>query len=379
MVVLEGTEMTIRNLFSTKGLDYCFSVARVAAVALFLVAAGCTKKSDGGAGGQAERTEIEQAADSKGAASGLTIGLVLDKGGKDDKSFNSAAVAGATRAVQEFGIKIKDVESPDDAAFEPAMRTFAERGIPLVIAVGFAQADALKKVAPSFPNTHFAIVDAVVDVPNVASLMFEEQEGSYLVGYLAGLVTKTGKVGFIGGMDVAMIRRFLTAYEAGVKAANPKASVFNGFVGITSSAWANPTRGRELALSQMSQGADVLFHAAGASGMGVFDAVETDRKKQTFAIGVDSNQNAIKPGRVLTSMLKRVDNAVFEIIKSEVEKKFVGGPRSFGLKDKGIDYAVDEHNRDLVAPYAEKLELVRGDIISGKIQVPDFYKMKEKK
>lgn len=358
--------MAIRNLISKKGLGLF-----VAAGALVLAAAGCTKKSDG----QSEESSSAAAGDGQA----LTIGLVLDKGGKDDKSFNSAAVAGATRAANEFGIKIKDVESPDDAAFEPAMRTFAERGIPLVVAVGFAQADALKKVAPSFPNTHFAIVDAVVGAPNVASLMFEEQEGSYLVGYLAGLVTKTGKVGFVGGMDVAMIRRFLLAYEAGVKAANPKATVFNGFVGITSSAWANPTRGRELALSQMSQGADVLFHAAGASGMGVFDAVETDRQKATFAIGVDSNQNGIKPGRVLTSMLKRVDNAVYEIIKSEVEKKFAGGPRSFGLKDKGIDYAVDEHNRDLVAPYVEKLEKVREDIIAGKTQVPDFYKTKEKK
>lgn len=342
----------------------------VAVVALMASGWGCTKK-----------TNDPSSSSSGGAqsAEGLTIGLVLDKGGKDDKSFNSAAVAGAERAAKEFGIKIKDVESPDDAAFEPAMRTFAERGIPLVLAVGFAQADALKKVAPNFPNTNFAIVDAVVDAPNVASLMFEEQEGSFLVGYLAGLVTKTNKVGFVGGMDVAMIRRFLMAYEAGVKAANPKANVLNGFVGITSSAWANPTRGRELALSQMSQGADVLFHAAGASGMGVFDAVETDTKKSTYAIGVDSNQNGIKPGRVLTSMLKRVDNAVYEIIKSQVEKKFVGGHRSFGLKDKGVDYAVDEHNKDLISPYAEKLEKVRQEIIDGKIAVPDFYKVKEKK
>lgn len=345
----------------------------VTVVALLVSGWGCTKKTN---------DPSNSASGGAQSAESLTIGLVLDKGGKDDKSFNSAAVAGAERAAKEFGIKIKDVESPDDAAFEPAMRTFAERGIPLVLAVGFAQADALKKVAPNFPKTNFAIVDAVVDAPNVASLMFEEQEGSFLVGYLAGLVTKTNKVGFVGGMDVAMIRRFLMAYEAGVKAANPKANVLNGFVGITSAAWANPTRGRELALSQMSQGADVLFHAAGASGMGVFDAVESvsaDGKKSTYAIGVDSNQNGIKPGRVLTSMLKRVDNAVYEIIKSQVEKRFVGGHRSFGLKDKGVDYAVDENNKDLISSYTETLEKVRQDIISGKIEVPDFYKMKEKK
>lgn len=348
-----------------RSLKSAFSTLSLSILMASMVLVGCTKKSDTGS-----------ANEDKKATSAMTIGLVLDKGGKDDKSFNSAAVAGAERAAKEFGLKIKDVESPDDAAFEPAMRTFAEREIPLIIAVGFAQADALKKVAPHFPNTHFAIVDSVVDGPNVASLMFEEHEGSYLIGYLAGLATKTGKVGFIGGMDVALIRRFLLAYEAGVKAANPKVKVMNGFVGITASAWANPTRGRELALSQMSQGADVLFHAAGASGIGVFDAVETDASKKTLAIGVDSNQNGIKPGRVLTSMLKRVDNAVYDAIKSEVEKNFKAGTHSFGLKDKGIDYAVDEHNKTLIAPFQEKLEALRTGIIDGKVKVPDFYKMK---
>lgn len=333
-----------------------------------MLASGCTKKSGNESGDTGAKP-----------ASNMTIGLVLDKGGKDDKSFNSAAVAGAQRAAKEFGLTIKDVESPDDAAFEPAMRTFAEREIPLIIAVGFAQADALKKVAPQFPKAHFAIVDSVVESPNVASLMFEEHEGSYLVGYLAGLATKTGKVGFVGGMDVALIRRFLIAYEAGVLAANPKAKVMNGFVGITAAAWANPTRGRELALSQMSQGADVLFHAAGASGIGVFDAVETDKSGKTFVIGVDSNQNGIKPGRVLTSMLKRVDNAVYDVIRSEVEKKFKAGTHSFGLKDKGIDYAIDEHNKALIAPYQEKLEAIREKIVKGEIKVPDFYKMKDVK
>ncbi|MBN8540589.1 MAG: BMP family ABC transporter substrate-binding protein [Deltaproteobacteria bacterium] len=354
---------------SVRGFEKSFKRGlRLPLVVLPIVLCACTKKSDFGA-----------SAEEKKATSGMSIGLVLDKGGKDDKSFNSAAVAGAERAAKEFGLTLKDVESPDDAAFEPAMRTFAERGIPLIIAVGFAQADALKKVAPQFPNTHFAIVDSVVNGPNVSSLMFEEHEGSYLVGYLAGLATKTGKVGFVGGMDVALVRRFLIAYEAGVAAANPKVKVMNGFVGITASAWANPTRGRELALSQMSQGADVLFAAAGASGIGVFDAVETDSSKKTLVIGVDSNQNGIKPGRVLTSMLKRVDNAVYEAIKSEVEKNFKAGTQSFGLIDKGIDYAVDEHNKTLIAPYQEKLEAVRAQIISGAVKVPDFYKMKEVK
>lgn len=306
----------------------------------------------------------------------MTIGLVLDKGGKDDKSFNSAAVAGAERAARELGVVIKDVESPDDAAFEPAMRTFAERGMPLIIAIGFAQADPMKKVAPQFPNTHFAVVDAIVEGPNVSSLMFEEHEGSYLVGYLAGLATKTNKVGFVGGMEVALIRRFLLAYEAGVKAANPKAEVFNNFVGITAAAWANPNKGKELALSQISQGADIIFHAAGASGMGVFDAVE---EKKAYAIGVDSNQNGVKPGRVLTSMLKRVDNAVYEVIKDQLSGQFKAGTHAFGLKDKGIDYAVDANNEALIAPYTKKLEEVRANIVAGKVSIPDYYKKSDAK
>ncbi len=340
--------------FSFKSMGRFLTVTGLVA----FVGIGCTKKESSG----------ENAGQASG---GITIGLVLDKGGKDDKSFNSAAVAGAARAAKDFGVTIKDVESPDDAAFEPAMRTFAERGIPLIIGIGFAQQDPMKKVAPQFPNTHFAVVDAIVDAPNVSSLMFEEQEGSYLVGYLAGLATKTNKVGFVGGMEVALIRRFLMAYEAGVKAANPKATVYNNFVGITAAAWANPNKGKELALTQLSQGADVIFHAAGASGMGVFDAVE---EKKALIIGVDSNQNAIKPGRVLTSMLKRVDNAVYDVIKDQVQGTFKAGTHSFGLKDKGIDYAVDSNNESLIAPYTERLEKVRGEIISGKISVPDFYK-----
>lgn len=346
-------------------------VKKLFALAISFVAGsvfvGCTKSTD-------VKSAEMKAAGAPAASTALTIGLVLDKGGKDDRSFNTAAVVGSSQAAKEFGLTIKDVESPDDTAFEPALRTFAERGLPLVIAIGFGQADALKKVAPQFPNTKFAIVDAVVEAPNVASLMFEEQEGSYLVGYLAGLATKTNVVGFVGGMEVALIRRFLMAYEAGAKAANSKVKVLNNFVGITASAWANPTRGKELALSQITQGADVIFHAAGASGMGVFDAAE---EKKVYAIGVDSNQNAIKPGRVLTSMLKRVDTAVYAVIAEVVKGEFKPGLRSFGLKDKGIDYAVDANNEALIAPFKTKIEDVRAQIISGKIVAPDYYKSKK--
>ena len=325
-----------------------------------LVFVACTKS----------QTPAGDAAATKSGGSAIRVGLVLDKGGRDDKSFNSAAFRGATQAKNEFGIQLKDVECSDDAAFEPAMRTFAEREYDLVIAIGFAQIDALKKVSAQFPKTHFAIVDGVVEGPNVASLMFAEHEGSFLAGYAAGLETKTNKVGFVGGMDVPLIRRFQMGYEAGVKAANPKAEVLVNYVGVNSSAWANPSRGKELALGQYGRGADVIFHAAGASGMGVFDAAE-DQKK--LAIGVDSNQNAVKPGRVFTSMLKRVDTAVYETIKARVSGEFKPGRRDFGLADKGIDLAIDENNQKLIEPHLAKIEQARAAIIKGDTKVPDYY------
>ncbi len=354
--------MTSHVLFGRIGL-----VSRLVFSGLFLaLSVACTRQTPSTPAPQAEQK----------SQTAFKVGLVLDKGGKDDKSFNSAAYRGAQQAVQDLHVELKEVESPDDGAFEPALRTFAERGYPLVIAIGFSQIDAVKKVAPQFPNTRFAIVDGKVDLPNVATLMFAEHEGSYMVGYLAGLMTKTNKVGFIGGMEIDLIKRFQMGYEAGVKAANPKAEVITNYAGINSSAWANPTRGKELALGQYARGADIIFHAAGATGMGVFDAAE---EKQKFAIGVDSNQNMIKPGRIVTSMLKRVDNAVYTVIKEATEGKFKAGIRYFGLADKGIDYAIDENNQTLIAPYRDKLEEVRAKIIKGEIKVPDFYELNKKK
>lgn len=333
-------------------------------ICLLFVFSGCTKKTD--SGGSQQTT----------AGATFKVGLVLDKGGKDDKSFNSAAYLGASNAVKELGVELKDVETSDDNAFEPALRTLAEREMDLIIAVGFSQADALKKVAPQFPNSKFAIVDAVVEGPNVVSLMFAEHEGSYLVGYLAGLATKTNKVGFVGGMDIALIRRFQLGFEEGVKAANNKAQIVVNYAGITSDAWANPSRGKELALGQIAKGVDVIFHAAGATGMGVFDAVE---EKGKLAIGVDSNQNWVKPGKVLSSMLKRVDVAVFDIIKKAKEGQFSSGTKSYGLNDKGIDYAIDEHNQKLIEPFQQKLEDIRTKIMSGQVKVSDYYEVRKTK
>ena len=331
----------------------------VGAVVLF---AGCKKEGDTGAGNNK-------------SGSTFKVGLVLDKGGRDDKSFNSSAYRGASQAVKELGVELKEIESPDDNSFEPALKSLADRGFPLIIAVGFSQKDAVDKVAPLYPNVHFALVDAVSTVPNVASLMFAEHEGSFLVGYLAGLASKTGVVGFVGGMEVPMIKRFHLGYEAGVKEARKTAKVLVNYAGNTSDAWANPARGKELALSQHNQKADIIFHAAGATGMGVFDAAE---EKKFFAIGVDSNQNWVKPGRVLTSMLKRVDNAVFEIIKESTQGQFKGGLRTFSLKDQGVDFAMDEHNQSLVEPYKTQLEAMKQKVIAGQVSVPDFYELQKK-
>lgn len=304
----------------------------------------------------------------------LKIGLVLDKGGKDDKSFNSAAYEGAKKAEKELGIELKYVEATDNNSLETLHRNFAQKKYDLIIGIGFAQTDAVKKAAALFPETKFAIVDGEVSAKNVRSLLFEEHEGSYLVGAAAAMKSKSGVVGFIGGMDIPLIRRFQKGFEAGVKSINPKGKVLVSYIGVTGEAWNNPAKAKEIALSQISQKADVIFHAAGASGAGLFDAAAD---KKVYAIGVDSNQNWVKPGVVLTSMLKKVDVAVFETIKSVKEAKFTAGVNRFGLKDGGIDWALDSNNKSLwSAAEIEKLSQVKKSIVTGKVSVPDYYKTK---
>ena len=304
----------------------------------------------------------------------LKIGLVLDKGGKDDKSFNTSAYLGAKKAEKELGIELKYVEATDNNSLETLHRHFAQKKYDLVIGIGFAQTDAVKKVAALFPQNQFAIVDGEVSAPNVRSLLFEEHEGSFMMGAMAAMKSKTNTIGFIGGMDIPLIRRFQKGFEAGAKFVNPKIVILNNYIGVTGEAWNNPAKAKEMALSQIGQKADVLFHAAGASGAGLFDAAAD---KKVFAIGVDSNQNGIKPGVVLTSMLKRVDVAVYETIKSVTEKKFQAGVVRFGLKDSGIDWAIDANNEKLWSPAEiEKLNEIKKKIISGKIIVPDYYKTK---
>lgn len=317
------------------------------------------------------------------------VGIVFDIGGKDDRSFNAAAFAGVKCAETgkwpngtdcgkpALNIVLRDIEPGNPTSIEPAMRAFAERGYDLIIGVGFAQAPIMEQVAKEYPNIHFAIVDGVSELPNVASLVFKEHEGSYLVGMLAAKASKTGTIGFLGGMDIGLIHRFEGGYEEGARAVNPSIRIIQNYVGVTDAAWNNPGKGKELALAQIGKGADVIFTAAGNSGLGAFDAVEQAGKLNGhathFVIGVDSNQNMVKPGFVLTSMVKRVDNAVYSIVQDVVNGKFQAGFHVYGLDKDGVGYVIDDNNKDLISPEMIKVaEEARKKIISGEIKVTDL-------
>jgi basic membrane protein A and related proteins len=297
------------------------------------------------------------------------VGIVFDIGGKDDRSFNASAWEGVKRAAKDFPIVLRDVEPGDPTSVEPAIRAFAERNYDLVIGVGFEQMPVVERVAKDYPNVNFVIIDGVIDLPNVASLVFKEHQGSYLVGMIAATKSQTGTIGFIGGMDIPLIHKFETGYEEGAKAANPKINVVANYVGVTPAAWNNPGQGKELAIAQIGKGADVIFTAAGNSGLGAFDAAEQNKK---FVIGVDSNQNWVKPGYVLTSMVKRIDNAVYQIVKDRVDGQFKNGVHVYGLENEGVGYAVDQYNEKLLTPeMIAKVEEAKKKIISGEIQVTD--------
>jgi basic membrane protein A and related proteins len=306
----------------------------------------------------------------------IRVGIVFDIGGKDDRSFNAAAWQGVQRAAKDLPIVLRDIEPGTPNAIEPAMRAFAERNFDLIIGVGFAQAPIMEMVAKDYPHIQFAIIDGVSKLPNVASLIFKEHEGSYLVGILAAKASKTGTIGFLGGMDIGLIHRFAKGYEEGARAVNPNIRVIENYVGVNDSAWNNPGKGKELSLAQIGKGADVIFTAAGNSGLGAFDAVEQQGKQNGrathFVIGVDSNQNMVKPGFVLTSMVKRVDNAVYDIVTDVVNRKFSPGLHVFGLDKDGVGFAMDEFNKDLVSPEAlEAAEAAKKKIIAGEIKVTD--------
>jgi basic membrane protein A len=304
-----------------------------------------------------------QAADIKPA-------VLYDLGGKFDKSFNEAAYTGAEQFKKETGIEYRDFEIQNDAQREQALRNFAKRGQSPIVAIGFSQANAVEKVAKEFPDIQFAIVDMVVDLPNVRSIVFKEHEGSYLVGVLASMASKSGKVGFVGGMDIPLISKFSCGYKQGVKAANAKAEVFENMTGTTGAAWNDPVKGGELAKSQFDRGADVVYHAAGATGIGVLQAAADAGK---LGIGVDSNQNGLHPGKVLTSMLKRVDVAVNKAFVDSMMDKWSSGVEVLGLAEGGVDYAYDEHNAALITDGMKAaVEKAKADIISGTVKVHDY-------
>jgi basic membrane protein A and related proteins len=294
----------------------------------------------------------------------------FDMGGKFDKSFNESAFNGAEMWKKESGKTYMEFEIQNADQREQGLRKFAEAGANPVVAIGFANADAITKLADEFPKTNFVIVDMVVDKPNVRSVVFKEQEGSYLVGILAAMASKTGKAGFVGGMDIPLISRFGCGYTGGFKSVKADGEVFMNMTGDTPAAWNDPVKGGELAKSQFDRGADVVYAAAGQTGLGVLQAAKDAGK---LSIGVDSNQNGIQPGSVLTSMLKRVDVAVFNAFKDAQEGKFTGGINVLGLKEGGIDYAIDDNNKALITDEMKAaVEKAKADIIAGTVQVHDF-------
>lgn len=297
----------------------------------------------------------------------LRAAMVTDIAGIGDRSFNESAWRGLQRAQKELGAEVRYLESAKLPDYEQNLRLLANQGYDVVVAVGFAMEDALKKVAPQFPNVKFAIVDGnAPDLPNCVSLKFREHEGSYLVGALAGAMTKTGTVGFVGGMAIPLIKKFEVGYRAGVMTTNPKAKVLIGYTGN----WTDSAKGKELALSQFERGADIVYHASGQCGLGVIEAAKA-RGKGHFAIGVDSDQDYIAPGFVLTSMIKGVDNAVFEVCKAAVEGTFQSGTRDLGIKENGVGISPMQYTKHLVPKeILDKIETLRQTIAEDKLKVP---------
>ncbi len=305
----------------------------------------------------------------------LKVGLVFDVGGRGDKSFNDAAYRGLEKAKKELGIEFEYIEPGPGGEREAALRQFAARpDITIIFGIGFIFTDEITQIAQEFPDKKFACVDYTVIPgktipPNLIALEFKEEEGSFLVGAIAGLVTKTNTVGFIGGMESPLIKKFQVSYEAGVKYVNPGCNVLIGYAGVTGDAFKNPGKGKELALGQYSKGADIIYHASGVTGLGVFEAARETKK---FAIGVDSDQYDEAPGHIVTSMTKIVDVSVYECIRQVKEGTFTGGKiETFGLKSKGVDYVYNEKNQNFItSEIHKKVEAIREEIINGKIVPP---------
>ena len=297
--------------------------------------------------------------------------VIYDLGGKFDKSFNQGVWDGVQRFTAETGIEVMEFEVTNETQREQAMRRMIARGATVLLGVGFAQADAIAAVAKDHPEVQFSIIDVSwLDAPNLRQYAFKEHEGSYLVGIAAAHATQTGKIGFVGGMDIALIRKFACGYVGGAKSVNPDIAVYQNMTGTTGAAWNDPAKGRELTQSQIDRGADVVYQAAGNTGIGVIQAASDAGK---LSIGVDSNQNGIAPGSVLTSMLKRVDVAAYDTFMDAKEGRFTAGVQSLGLAEGGVDWALDSHNAQLITPEMKAaVEAARRDIIAGKIKVHNY-------
>ncbi len=312
------------------------------------------------------------------AAGDVQVGIVFDVGGRGDKSFNDGAWLGAERAIHDLGAKVRFIEPGEGSDREAGLRLLAAEGMDLVVGVGFIFSDDLTQLAREYPDTRFAGVDyalqtdslgnVIAPPSNLAALKFHEEQGSFLVGALAALVGKSKKVGFVGGMDIPLIHKFEAGYRAGVHAVCPDCTVLAQYAGVTPEAFRNPGRGKELALSQYQQGVNVIYHASGSTGLGVFEAARATGK---LAIGVDADQYAEAPGFVLTSMVKQVNNVVYQAVRLVKEGTFKGGIYEFGLAEGGVGYIYDEHNRALIPDSVHaRLEQLQADIIAGRIQVP---------
>ena len=312
------------------------------------------------------------------SASAVDVGIVFDLGGRGDKSFNDGAYLGGERAQRDLGAHVRFIEPGDGSDREAGLRLLAAEGMDLVIGVGFIFSDDLTQLANEYPNTHFAGIDysvgadkagnPILPPPNLAALKFREEEGSFLVGALAALVSKTQKVGFVGGMNFPLIHKFEAGYRAGVAHVCPSCTIISQYAGVTPEAFRNPGRGKELALSQYQQGVDIIYHAAGSTGLGVFEAA---RQTGKLAIGVDADQYQEAPGHILTSMVKGVDVAVFEATRWIKDGTFKGGVYQLGLKEGGVGYVYDDHNRALIPDAVRaRVERLRQEIIDGRIKVP---------
>jgi basic membrane protein A len=313
------------------------------------------------------------------AAAAVTAGAALadpaviyDLGGKFDKSFNESIYNGAERWKSETGGNYLEFELTADAQREQAFRRFAEEGANPIVLAGFLWQATLEKLAPEYPDTNIVFIDGIVEAPNVQSLLFDEHTGSFLVGALAAMKSETGNVGFVGGMDVPLIHRFFCGYAYGAKAVNPDIKVQEAYTGTTPAAWNDPVTAGELAKAQMDAGADVVYAAAGGSGLGVLQAMADAGK---YSIGVDSNQNHLHPGSVLTSMLKRVDVATYNSFKEAGDDAtFKPGLKNLGLADEGVGYAVDENNASLISDDMKaKVEELKAKVIAGEVEVHDYY------